>query len=196
MKTAGTFYEERHPHPLAGVDEVGRGAIAGPVVACAVVLPKGLRIEGVYDSKKLSVVRRIELAKKISELAVCFSYGVLDAGRIDETNILQATLEAMVIAINGLSVTPKTVLVDGVQSPDVELPVISVKGGDSLSISIAAASILAKVYRDGVMEKYHEECPCYGFYSHKGYGTKKHFEAVSTYGLSPLHRKTFLKKHG
>ena len=189
------MYEKLHPHPIAGVDEVGRGAIAGPVVACAVVLPEGLYIEGIYDSKKLSKFKREELSKKIAKTALCFSYGLVEAGRVDEINIHRASLEAMKNAVDGLSVKPRTVLLDGTHPPAVDFPVVCIKGGDSLSFTIAAASILAKVFRDGLMEEYHDEYPCYGFSSHKGYGTKKHFDAVSKHGFSPLHRKTFLKKY-
>ena len=194
IKTAGTMYENIHEHPIAGVDEAGRGAIAGPVVACACVMPKNLVIEGVYDSKKLTKIKRDELANKIKLCAVCFAYGTIDAKKIDEINIHQATLAAMQNALKGLSVIPKTVLVDGLYPPPSPFPIVCVKGGDSLSHSIACASILAKVYRDGLMEKKHTEYPPYGFNAHKGYGTKKHFEAVFEHGLSPLHRVTFLQK--
>ena len=187
------MYEDLHEHPIAGVDEVGRGAIAGPVVACAVIMPKHSLIEGVYDSKKLSKGKRALFAKKIAEIAVCFSYGVVDAKKIDEINILRATLYAMEIAIDGLSPKPKTVLVDGIHSPSTLFPVVCVKSGDTCSFSIAAASILAKVYRDGLMEKLHEVHPDYGFLSHKGYGTKRHFEAVEKFGVSHMHRKSFIK---
>ena len=180
--------------PFAGVDEVGRGCVAGPVVACALILPKGCKIEGVRDSKKLSKNTRRGLEKKIIEAAKSYAFGVVDADEIDETNILAATLKAMSIAIKGLDMSPKTVIVDGTFAPDCRYPVTCLKSGDSLSQTVAAASILAKVNRDRMMLEFCEQFPEYGFSAHKGYGTKKHFEAISGFGLCPLHRRTFLKK--
>ena len=179
--------------PFAGVDEVGRGCIAGPVVACALVLPKGCKIDGVKDSKKLSKKQRAVLEKKIIDASECFAFGVVESKEIDETNILAATLKAMSIAIQGLNIYPTKVIVDGTHAPDCEYPVLCLKQGDSLSQTVAAASILAKEYRDRMMTEFCAQYPEYGFSSHKGYGTKKHFAAISEYGLCPLHRRTFLK---
>ena len=205
------IFDLGYPQPLAGVDEVGRGPLAGPVVACALILPEGCKIEGVRDSKKLSQKLRQTLEKKILDAAVSFCFGVICAFEIDKINILAATLKAMQIAIEGLTTVPKTILIDGDQAPpspncimlqinneesllsDFSYDIICIKKGDSISQSIAAASILAKEYRDRLMDELHEEYPLYGFSSHKGYGTKKHFEAISKHGLCPLHRRTFIK---
>ena len=187
-------YDEELNWPFAGVDEVGRGCVAGPVVACALVLPIRCKIEGVRDSKKLTKKQRAELEKKIIAASESFSFGTVDAEEIDETNILIATLKAMSIAISGLKISPKTVLVDGTHAPDCKYPVVCLKSGDSLSLTVAAASILAKEYRDRMMREVCEQFPEYGFSAHKGYGTKKHFEAITRHGLCSLHRKTFLKK--
>ena len=187
-------YDKELDWPFAGVDEVGRGCVAGPVVACALVLPKGCKVEGVRDSKKLTPKQRAVLEKKITEVAECYAFGVVDAKEIDETNILAATLKAMSNAIEGLDVQVRAVIVDGIHAPDTENTVICLKSGDSLSQTIAAASILAKEYRDRLMGEFCTQFPKYGFSAHKGYGTKKHFDAISKYGLCPLHRRTFLKK--
>ena len=189
-----TTYDEGLDLPLAGVDEVGRGCLAGPVVACALVLPNGCKIEGIRDSKKLTQKRRALLEKMITAQAESYAFGIVDAGEIDETNILIATLKAMSIAIRGLDVIPKTVLVDGIHAPECKYPVVCIKGGDSISQTVAAASILAKEHRDRMMREFCEQFPEYGFSAHKGYGTKKHFEAIYLHGLCPLHRTTFLRK--
>ena len=181
--------------PFAGVDAVGRGAVAGPVVACALILPEGHKIEGVRDSKKLSQKRRAVFEKKIMEAAVCYAFGVVDAGEIDETNILVSTLKAMSIAIRELKTSPKTVIVDGIHAPECDYPIVCLKNGDSLSQTVACASILAKEFRDRMMMEFCEDFPEYGFFTHMGYGTKKHFKAISKHGLCPLHRKTFLRKY-
>ena len=186
-------YDEGLEWPFAGVDEVGRGSIAGPVVACALVLREGYKIEGVRDSKKLSQKQRASLEKKIIQAAECYAFGSVDAGKIDETDILTATLKAMSLAIRGLDVFPKTVIVDGIHAPESSFPIVCLKSGDSLSQTVAAASILAKQYRDRLMAEFDEQFPGYGFSAHKGYGTKRHFEAISLHGLCPLHRRTFLK---
>ena len=199
----GVLYDEGHDWPVAGVDEVGRGCVAGPVVACALVLPKGCKIEGVRDSKKLTKKMRSMLEKKIIAVCESYAFGVVDAKEIDESNILVATLKAMSMAIRGLDISPKTVIVDGIHAPDCNNPselaasrvtVVCQKGGDSLSQTVAAASILAKEHRDRMMVGFCEQFPEYGFSAHKGYGTKKHFEAISLHGLCPLHRRTFLHK--
>ena len=190
------IYDDALDWPFAGVDEVGRGCIAGPVVACALVLPKGCKIAGVRDSKKLTSKQRSELEKKIVEVAEAYAFGIVEADEVDETNILVATLKAMSIAIRGLTVPVKTVVVDGIHAPCTDYPVVCLKSGDSLSLTVAAASILAKEYRDRQMGEFCKQFPKYGFSAHKGYGTKKHFEAISRHGLCPLHRRTFLKRSG
>ena len=188
------IYDDGVDFPFAGVDEVGRGCVAGPVAACALVLPRGCKIEGVRDSKKLTKKQRANLEKKIINVAVSYAFGFVDAKEVDETNILEASLKAMSIAIRGLDVSLKTVIVDGTHAPECEYPIVCLKQGDSLSQTVAAASILAKEFRDRMMGEFCEQFPEYGFSVHKGYGTKKHFEAIAEYGFCPLHRRTFLKK--
>jgi len=179
--------------PVAGVDEVGRGPLSGPVVACALVLPVGFIIEGVNDSKKVTEVRREKLATEIKEAAVSFSFGIIQPEEIDRINILQATMKAMVLAVNGLTVSPKVALVDGTTPPQCSCNVICVPKGDSASHLIAAASILAKVQRDNIMQKLHEGFPQYSWDANKGYGTKAHMAAIREFGHSPAHRKSFCK---
>ena len=179
---------------ICGVDEAGRGPLAGPVCAAAVILPRGIEIPGLDDSKKLSDKRRRELFPIIQEQAVAYGIGFASHEEIDSINILQATFLAMERAIAQLSVKPEFALIDGNREKDFGLPVKTVVKGDSLSASIAAASVLAKVSRDVLMEKYAEEYPQYGFEIHKGYGTKAHYEALRQFGPSPIHRMSFLKK--
>ena len=179
---------------VCGVDEAGRGPLAGPVCAAAVILPKELEIPGLNDSKKLTDKKRCELFEQITDQAICYGIAMSDEKEIDEINILQATFRAMERAVGQLSVKPDIVLVDGNREPRLGLPVKTVVKGDSLSASIAAASILAKVTRDRLMEKLDETYPAYGFAVHKGYGTKLHYEALAKLGPSPAHRMTFLKK--
>lgn len=179
---------------VCGVDEAGRGPLAGPVCAAAVILPKGLDIPGLNDSKKLTDKKRRELFDLITDQAVCYGIAMSDEKEIDEINILQATFRAMERAVGLLSVKPDIVLVDGNREPRLGLPVKTVVKGDSLSASIAAASILAKVTRDRLMEELDETYPAYGFAVHKGYGTKRHYEALTADGPCPIHRMTFLKK--
>ena len=179
---------------VCGVDEAGRGPLAGPVCAAAVILPPNLEIPGLDDSKKLSDKRRRELFPIIQEQAVAFGIGFASHEEIDEINILQATFLAMERAVAQLSVKPEFALIDGNREKDFGLPVKTVVKGDSLSASIAAASVLAKVSRDVLMEQYAEEYPQYGFAIHKGYGTKAHYEALQQFGPSPIHRMSFLKK--
>ena len=179
---------------ICGVDEAGRGPLAGPVCAAAVILPKGVQIPGLNDSKKLSDKRRRELFPVIKEMAVAYGIAMVDHAEIDRINILQATYEAMRQAISQLSVKPELALVDGNRSADFGVNVQTVVHGDSLSASIAAASILAKVTRDDYMLEMAEQYPGYGFEIHKGYGTKAHYEALRTLGASPIHRMSFLKK--
>jgi ribonuclease HII len=179
---------------VCGVDEAGRGPLAGPVCAAAVILPPHIEIPGLNDSKKLTDKRRRELYPVIMEKAVAYGIAFASEGEIDSINILQATYLAMERALAQLSVRPDLALIDGNRAKDFGLPVRMVVQGDSLSASIAAASVLAKVTRDDLMLKLAEEYPQYGFEIHKGYGTKAHYEALRTYGPSPVHRMSFLKK--
>ena len=179
---------------ICGVDEAGRGPLAGPVCAAAVILPKGLELPGLTDSKKLSDKKRRELVPIIQETALAYGIAFADEKEIDEINILQATYLAMQRAIDMLSVKPDLALVDGNRAGDFGVPVKTVVKGDSLSASIAAASVLAKVTRDDLMLSLAEKYPQYGFAVHKGYGTKAHYAALTEHGPSEIHRKTFLKK--
>ena len=179
---------------IAGIDEVGRGPLAGPVVAAAVVLPEDFSVLGIDDSKKLSEKRREELFVEIKKHAVAWGIGMADHQVIDEINILQATFRAMAQAIAQLDPSAQLALVDGNRAADFGLPVRTIVKGDGLSASIAAASILAKVTRDRLMEQYAEQYPQYGFEIHKGYGTKRHYAALREFGPCPIHRMSFLKK--
>ena len=178
---------------IAGIDEVGRGPLAGPVVAAAVILPKECKIEGVNDSKKLSAKKREELYDIILEKAVSYGIGVVSNERIDEINILQATYEAMREALSQLKPKADYILADAVTIPMVSTPQRGIIKGDAKSMSIGAASIVAKVYRDRMMEAYEEVYPGYGFASNKGYGAAEHIEGLKKLGPTPIHRKTFLK---
>lgn len=178
---------------ICGVDEVGRGPLAGPVVAGAVILPKDCRILYINDSKKLTAKKREELAAEIQEKALAIGIGMASHERIDAINILQATYEAMRKAIHSLSVKPSLLLNDAVTIPEVEIPQVAIIKGDARSISIGAASIVAKVYRDHMMEEYDTMYPGYGFASNKGYGSKEHIEALRRLGPCPIHRRSFLK---
>ena len=179
---------------VCGVDEAGRGPLAGPVCAAAVILPPGLVIPGLNDSKKLTDKKRRELYDVITAEAVSYGIAFAREKEIDEINILQATFLAMARAMEKLTPQPELALIDGNRAKDFGLPVRTIVKGDSLSASIAAASILAKVTRDRLMEQYDEAYPQYGFAIHKGYGTKRHYEALREFGPSPIHRMTFLKK--
>jgi len=179
---------------ICGVDEAGRGPLAGPVCAAAVILPANLEIPGLTDSKKLTDKRRRELFPLIKEKAIAYGIGFASEQEIDEINILQATFLAMERALAQLEVRPELALIDGNREKDFGIPVKTVVKGDSLSANIAAASILAKVTRDDVMLALAEDYPQYGFEIHKGYGTKAHYEALREYGASPVHRSTFLRK--
>lgn len=189
-------YEKAHPDCalICGVDEAGRGPLAGPVVAGAAVLPKDSRILYLNDSKKLSEKRREELFVRIKEEAIVWAVGIVGPERIDEINILQATYEAMRQAIGNLSQTPDLLLCDAVTIPEVKIPQISIIKGDAKSLSIAAASVLAKVTRDHMMEEYGKLYPQYGFGKHKGYGTAAHIQAIREFGPCPIHRRTFIRK--
>lgn len=178
---------------ICGIDEVGRGPLAGPVVAGAVILPKDELILYLNDSKKLSEKKREELYGIIMEKAVATGIGIVSPARIDEINILQATYEAMRIAISNLKVHPDLLLNDAVTIPEVTVPQIPIIKGDAKSGSIAAASIIAKVTRDHLMVEYDEVLPGYGFASNKGYGSSAHIEALKTLGATPIHRQSFIK---
>lgn len=177
---------------IAGVDEAGRGPLAGPVVAAACIVPKSFFIPLVNDSKQLTPKVREELYRKLMQVdGLYFGTGIVSVERIDEINILQATLEAMQNAVRSLPVMPDYVLVDGNQLPKWEFPTLGIVQGDALSVSIAAASIIAKVTRDRIMVELAREWPMYGFCRHKGYGTPEHVKAIARWGLCPHHRKTF-----
>ena len=179
---------------ICGVDEAGRGPLAGPVCAAAVILPRGLEIPGLNDSKKLSDKRRRELFPVICKEAVSYGIAFASAEEIDGINILQATYLAMERALAQLAVKPDLALIDGNRAKDFGIPVETVVKGDSRSANIAAASILAKVTRDDLMLKMAERYPEYGFEIHKGYGTKAHYDALREHGACPIHRITFLRK--
>lgn len=179
---------------IAGCDEVGRGPLAGPVVCCAVIMPVGLIIDGVDDSKKLSAKKREGLVPIIKEKAIAYSIAQIENDVIDGINILQATRLCMKNAVEGLNVKPDYVITDGNMTLDIPFKQECIIKGDSLSHTIACASILAKVYRDNLMDCYAEEFPIYGFKKNKGYGTKEHIVAIREYGLTKIHRKSFTKK--
>ena len=179
---------------ICGIDEVGRGPLAGPVMTAAVILPKDCRILYINDSKKLSEKRREELYAEIMEKAVAVGIGYASHERIDEINILQATYEAMRMAVSRLNVQPDLLLVDAVHIPDISCRQVSIIKGDARSQSIAAASIVAKVTRDHLMTAFDACFPEYGFASNKGYGTAAHIQALKTTGPSPIHRRTFIQK--
>ncbi len=176
---------------IAGVDEAGRGPLAGPVVACAIIFPQGVLIDGVNDSKKLTEKKREELFHYIHEKALAVGIGIVSHDVIDKINILQASFLAMNKAIALLKIKPQQLLVDGNFFSHESFPVENIIKGDSLSHSIAAASIIAKVTRDALMVEMHEQYPQYGFAQHKGYGTKAHIEAIRQFGYSPIHRRSF-----
>lgn len=179
---------------ICGIDEAGRGPLAGPVAAGAAILPKDCQILYLNDSKKLSESRREELFLEIKEKAIAWSVGIVGPERIDEINILQATYEAMRQAIAKLDPAPQILLNDAVTIPQVAIPQVPIIKGDAKSVSIAAASILAKVTRDHMMEEYDKEYPEYGFAKHKGYGTAAHIAALKEFGPTPIHRRTFITK--
>ena len=179
---------------VCGIDEAGRGPLAGPVYAAAVILPKGHIVEGVNDSKKISEKKRDLLFDKIIDECVCYSIGIASEQEIDEINILQVTFLAMRRAVEGLEIKPDIALVDGNKKPGLDIAEQTIVKGDSKSANIAAASIIAKVSRDRYMLEMAEKYPEYQFEKHKGYGTKLHYEMLEKYGISPIHRKTFLKK--
>ena len=182
---------EKGYRAIAGIDEAGRGPLAGPVVSAAVILPSMDDTSGIDDSKKLSPAKRDRLFDHIYQSAVAIGVGIVDAAQIDRINILQAALRSMAIAARNLQPQPDYLLIDGNFEIPHALPQEAIKKGDSRSASIAAASIIAKVTRDRMMAIYHRHYPQYGFDRHKGYPTKAHKEAIRVYGISPIHRKTF-----
>ncbi len=190
-----SVYEEKYKlcQYICGIDEAGRGPLAGPVVAGAVILPNDRPILYLNDSKKLSAKKREALYNEIMTSGAYVGVGIIDAGQIDEINILQATYEAMREAVGKLPVKPEVLLNDAVTIPDVDILQVPIIKGDGKSVSIAAASIIAKVTRDRIMEEYDKKYPGYGFAAHKGYGTKAHIEALKEQGPVPIHRKTFIK---
>lgn len=184
------FYKKGYRY-LAGVDEVGRGPLAGPVMAAAVILPPYCELTGLADSKKLTPLKRERLYAEIFKVALAVGVGRVDQAEIDEINILKASLKAMAIAVNNLSSPVDYVLIDGIFPIATDIPQMTLKKGDSLSMLIAAASVIAKVTRDRIMGEYHDQYPWYNFAQNKGYGTKEHLNALKKHGYSPLHRKTF-----
>lgn len=178
---------------IAGVDEAGRGPLAGPVVAAAVILPKGVLIEGVNDSKKLSEAQREKLFEIIKEKALAYGIAAVDQECVDKINILNATKKAMAEAISQLEPQPDCILLDAVKLENIPVRQVPIIKGDSLSLNIAAASILAKVTRDRLLKEYDEKYPQYGFAVHKGYGTAQHILAIKKFGICPIHRLSFVK---
>ncbi len=189
------YFEEKYDAytAICGIDEAGRGPLAGPVVAGAVILPKDVRILYLNDSKKLSEKKRELLYDEIMEKALAAEVGIVSPQRIDEINILQATLEAMRQAVGKLCVTPDLLLVDAVTVPEVPMKQVGIVKGDAKSVSIAAASIVAKVTRDRMMAEYDTLYPGYDFAGNKGYGSARHIEAIGRLGATPIHRRTFIK---
>lgn len=189
-------YEKKYPNNmlLAGIDEAGRGPLAGPVVCACVIMPldKNSIIDGVNDSKKISAKKREELYEKIIQTAISYAIVEVDAETIDKINILNATKQGMIKALNSLNIVPDTVLIDAVKL-DIDIPQENIIKGDAKSYNIAAASILAKVYRDNLMKKIAQQYPQYQFEKHKGYGTKLHIEKLLQYGKCDIHRNSFIK---
>ena len=185
---------ERGAKYICGVDEVGRGPLAGPVVCAAVIMPLDDIIEGIDDSKKLSAKKRENLAEQIKNKAVAHAICRIEPQIIDEINILEATRLCMKNAVESLGIKPDFVITDGNMTLDIPFEQMSIIKGDSLSYSIGAASIIAKVYRDAVMDEYDKIYPEYGFEKHKGYGTKSHIDAIKRVGICPVHRRSFTKK--
>lgn len=188
-------YEKKYQsyQAICGIDEAGRGPLAGPVVAGAVILPENCEILYLNDSKKLSEIKREQLYEEIQEKALAWAVGIISPERIDEINILQATYEAMRQAVSQLTITPDLLLVDAVHIPEVSQKQVGIIKGDAKSVSIAAASIMAKVTRDHLMLQMDALYPEYGFASHKGYGSQAHIAAIRQYGPCPIHRQTFIK---
>jgi ribonuclease HII len=194
-----SFYEEEAYSSgttyVAGIDEAGRGPLAGPVVASCVILDPTKPIYRINDSKKLSEKAREEIYSEIMEKAIAVGIGIVDEKEIDDINILNATKKAMVIAVNDLKVSPQLLLVDAVELDEISIEQKTLTKGDSLSVSIAAASIIAKVTRDRILIEMDKKYPVYGFKKHKGYGTKEHIDAIKKFGICPIHRLSFTKKY-
>ena len=188
------FHKTENIKVICGVDEAGRGPLAGPVVAAACILPDGFVIEGLNDSKKLTEKKREKLFNIIIENALCYSIASASVEEIEEMNILNASMLAMNRAVEGLKIKPDLALIDGNTSRGFNVNTKTVIGGDAISPSIAAASILAKVTRDRMCYDFDKEYPEYGFAKHKGYGTKAHYDMIKKHGITPLHRPSFLKK--
>lgn len=178
---------------VAGIDEAGRGPLAGPVIAACVILPQNVHIEKLNDSKKLSPKQRDELYDIVIQQAIAYGIGIVDEKVIDEINILNATKKAMKAAVDSLAIKPDMLLIDAVELPEMGIPYLPIIKGDALSVSIAAASILAKVTRDRILDDMDELYPQYGFKKHKGYGTEEHINAIKKYGICPIHRISFTK---
>jgi len=176
---------------IAGIDEAGRGPLAGPVVSAAVILPPSFKNPGIRDSKKLSAAKRLQLYREIYGQAVSIGIGIVDANEIDRINILQASLLSMNMSVQNLSPIPDFLMIDGISNIPADIPQCPIPKGDAKSISIAAASIVAKVTRDNLMKMYHLDYPQYGFAKHKGYPTYAHKEAIRHYGCCPIHRRSF-----
>ena len=194
LKNIENNWHKKGKKLVCGIDEAGRGTLAGPVVVAAVIMPEDSFIEGVNDSKKVSEKKREKLYDEITENAIAWSVGIIDQNEIDEINILNATKKGLTTALTELKEKPDIILVDALTKIDtLGIPYESIIKGDAKSYSIAAASIIAKVTRDRIMRQWDEIYPQYGFINHKGYGTKAHIDAIKQYGLCPLHRKSFTK---
>lgn len=193
-KIENEIYEKEHVEYICGIDEAGRGPLAGPVVVASVIMKPDSFLEGVNDSKKVSEKKREKLYEQIIEEAVSYSVGIIDQNEIDEINILNATKKGLTESIKGLKVKPKRIIVDALDKIDTcGIPYMPIVKGDAKCYSIAAASIIAKVTRDRIMRQWDEVYPMYGFARHKGYGTAAHIAAIKEYGLCPLHRRSFTK---
>ena len=194
MQYPNTYFENDYWNQdkfPAGIDEAGRGPLAGPVVAAAVILPKHINLEGINDSKKLSSKKRADLFEIIKEKSLSFGIGIIEPEEIDRINILMATLKAMETAVSNLDVSPDVLLIDGINTINLTVPQKTIKKGDSKCLSIACASIVAKVTRDKIMVEYDKIYTKYNFRRHKGYPTKEHLELIKQYGICEIHRKTF-----
>lgn len=188
------IYNKENVKYICGIDEAGRGPLAGPVVVASVIMPKDSMIEGVNDSKKVSEKKREKLYEEITNTAIAWGVGIIDQREIDEINILNATKKGLTNSLKELEIKPDLILVDALTNIDtLGIPYRSIIKGDAKSYSIAAASIIAKVTRDRIMRQWDELYPEYGFEKHKGYGTKMHIDAIKEYGPCPLHRKSFIK---
>lgn len=193
-KIENEIYEKEHVEYICGIDEAGRGPLAGPVVVASVIMKPDSFIEGVNDSKKVTEKKREKLYEQIIEEAVSYSVGIIDQNEIDEINILNATKKGLTESIKGLKVKPERIIVDALDKIDTcGIPYMPIVKGDAKCYSIAAASIIAKVTRDRIMRQWDEVYPMYGFARHKGYGTAAHIAAIKEYGLCPLHRRSFTK---